>query len=130
LVNKRKGDLEKAKEYYEQALQLNKKVNNSPGMAENYNNLGALFEKKKDWARAIEYYQQALKLDMENDHPEAVAVSHSNLGHVYEAMDIYEQALHHYRIAKRINQWLGKKARAAQDQKDISRVGLERVKPR
>jgi len=53
-----KGDLDKAQEYYEKAVQESEKIGNY----KSYNNLGALFMEKQNYLNALIYFCQALQI--------------------------------------------------------------------
>ena len=86
------GDLEKAKEYYEWALKIQKQQlgTNHVDVASSYNNLGTVYSKTGDLEKAEEYYEWALEIKKEQlgaNHV-SVATSYSNLGTVYWEMVI------------------------------------------
>ena len=58
------GDLDKAKEYHEWALEIKKEQlgANHVDVATSYNNLGTVYSKTGDLEKAEEYYEWALKI--------------------------------------------------------------------
>ena len=81
------GDLEKAKEYYEWALEIRKEQlgANHVDVAKSYNNLGTVYSDKGDLGKAKEYYEWALEISKEQfgaNHVDVAAI-YNNLGNVY-----------------------------------------------
>ena len=70
----RKGDHDRAIEYYQKALKIDlKKLGpEHPNVAIRYNNLGLAYGRKGDFDSAIECYQKALKISLKRlgkNHP-------------------------------------------------------------
>ena len=67
MAYRRKGDHDKAIEYYEKALEidLEKLGPEHTEVAIRYNNLGVAYQSKGDCDRAIEYYEMALRIALE-----------------------------------------------------------------
>ena len=60
LVYMQKGELDKALEFYNKALEIKKeKAPNSLSLATSYNNIGMVYRQKGDAARAEEYLKKA-----------------------------------------------------------------------
>lgn len=83
------GDLDKAKQQYEEEIQLNK------SNATTYNNLGNIARQKGNFNEAISLYEKAIQMDEKN------IPAYLNLGHIYvnslnnldKAVEIYTNAL-------------------------------------
>lgn len=74
-------------QYYEQAIQLHKTINNKKGIAECYKGIGTFYFYKNDRNKAIEYYQKSVEICEEiNDKKNKatslsyIAASHLQLG--------------------------------------------------
>ena len=79
LVLQDMGDLQGAKEFYEQALRIDKKEYgpNHPNMATLLNNLGLVLQKMEDLLGAQEHIGRALEIfrqSLGEEHPKTVAV--------------------------------------------------------
>ena len=63
-----KGDLDKAKDYFQQALEIQEKKlgSNHVDVAVSYNNIGVVYKKKGDLDQAKDYYQRALEIKEKN----------------------------------------------------------------
>ena len=100
------GDISKAKEYYEKALNIRLSVygENDSGVAVYYNNMGGIYQVQGDISRAKEYYEKALNISLsvngENDL--GVAVCYSNIGGIYQDQGDYVNALTYYKKALEI----------------------------
>ena len=99
-------ELEKAKEYYEWALELEKEQlgTNHVDVAASYNNLGNVYSDTGDLEKAKEYYEWALEIQKEQlgaNHVD-VAASYNNLGNVYSKTGDLEKAKEYYEWALEI----------------------------
>ncbi|NPA94380.1 MAG: tetratricopeptide repeat protein, partial [Thermodesulfobacteria bacterium] len=104
------GDLTKAREYYEKALEIREALSKEnrgflPYVATTQNNLGALYSDLGDLTKAREYYEKALELyealcSENRGFLPNVATTQNNLGNLYtklgeltKAREYYEKAL-------------------------------------
>ena len=89
----RKGELEKALEYYERFLSIGESLDdkNSIGMA--YNNLSLIHQGRENWDEAIEVLNKALNLSRETGSAEGEAVNLQNIGWVYQNTGNGKEAL-------------------------------------
>ncbi len=104
------GDLRGAKEYFEQALMIRRKLlgNEHPETASSLNNHGSVLRAMGDLEGAKEYFEQALAIRREmlgDEHPET-GISLSNLGSVLRAMGDLEGAKGYIEQALVINRKL------------------------
>ncbi|HEY9177183.1 MAG TPA: tetratricopeptide repeat protein, partial [Flavipsychrobacter sp.] len=106
-----KGAYDRAIDYYEQALAIDKQHygESHPNTAADYNNLGSVWYIKGEYDKSIEYFELALAIDREYHgelHPD-IATRYNNIGNAWlskgkykNAIDYYEQALaidkHHH----------------------------------
>ena len=106
-VQRRLGELEKAKEYHERALtiSLEKCDPEHIDVAMHYNNLALVQNELGDLGQAKEHYERALTISLKKlgpDHPD-VAPCYSNLGLVHLAMGNLEQAKEHHELSLTIS---------------------------
>ena len=99
-------ELEKAKEYYEWALKIQKEQlgANHVDVATSYNNLGKVYSDKGDLEKAKEYYEWALEIQKEQlgaNHVD-VAKFYNNLGTVYSDKGDLEKAKEYHEWALKI----------------------------
>ena len=106
------GNLNAAKNYYEQALNIFIKVlkiENHIEVAQIYDNLGIiLLRGQEDANQVIEYFNKALnikiELRLETENPASVAMTYVNLGDAYLRLQKLQQALECYTKAKGLSQ--------------------------
>jgi serine phosphatase RsbU (regulator of sigma subunit) len=102
-VHKRSGlesDLDSAKLYLDSAVIYFNELGQKLGLANSYNALSVVAERKKDSKKSIEYEKLALELYLEINDPTGIASTYSNLsklfldaGDVKEAMEFANQAI-------------------------------------
>ena len=101
-------ELEKAKEYYEWALKIQKEQlgANHVDIAASYNNLGTVYSKTGDLEKAKEYQEWALKIrkDQLGANHVDVARSYNNLGTVYSRTGDLEKAKEYHEWSLKIRQ--------------------------
>jgi tetratricopeptide (TPR) repeat protein len=112
LVYEAKWQYDKAIEYYEKALVIQKKTvgEDHPDTVNSYNNLGGAYYEKGQYDKAIEYYEKALAIQKEvlgEEHPDT-ARSYNNIGLAYnKAKGQYDKAIEYYEkalvISKKVN---------------------------
>jgi tetratricopeptide (TPR) repeat protein len=99
-----KGDLDKAIDYLEKALEIDLKLSGeeNPKIATYYNNLGLAWKDKGDLDKAIEYFEKALKIGLKlfGEENPSIATYYNNLGLVWldkgnldNAIEYLEKAL-------------------------------------
>jgi tetratricopeptide (TPR) repeat protein len=94
------GDYQKAIEYYEQALVIEREISNRDGEGTWLGNIGSVFGDIGQAEKAIEHYEQALAISREirNRRGEGawlggIGIAYSDLGQVEKAIEYHEQAL-------------------------------------
>jgi tetratricopeptide (TPR) repeat protein len=94
------GQVEKAIEYYEQALVISKETGDRRGEGTHLGNLGSAYGDLGQVEKAIEYYEQALVISKETGdrrsegtHLGNLGSAYSHIGQVEKAIEYYEQAL-------------------------------------
>ncbi len=94
------NELDKAVTYFEKALVINRKNEDSLGLAASYNNLGIVYMMKAEYDTGIDYWYQSLETKMALGREVGAATTMSNIAIYYkdigkhkEAMDLVESAL-------------------------------------
>lgn len=83
--------------------QLQKKLSQAQGTAEEYYELGGIYLDKKLYTQAIANFQKALKAaEPEEQNPENLALIYNGLGYAYFAQDQYDLAIRNYKEALRL----------------------------
>lgn len=80
-------------QWFEKALEEDRKTGIIENIATRYNNLGLAFKKLGTYDRAAEYYKKALTLDMEQRDTQNIAKSYNNLGSIYDSWGRYDTAI-------------------------------------
>ena len=88
-----KGNVVKATEYYNKALQLREKAGDISGIAESINNLGSLCSFQNDTKKSIYYYAKAVKLYQSIGDKKGAAQSLNNLGSGYNNLSKVDSAI-------------------------------------
>jgi tetratricopeptide (TPR) repeat protein len=97
--DKKQGDelCAKARHYYEQALSINKRLDQKYSIVICEGNLGSLFLQTGQYKMAEEYLLHSLGLAKELSSPDDIRVAHENLSKLYEATGRHALALTHYK---------------------------------
>jgi tetratricopeptide (TPR) repeat protein len=100
IVYRMRGDLDKAGEMHERALEIYKKIGHKEGMTASYGNLGVIYEMRDDLDKAEEMTHKGLKIDEKLGRIEGMAAKYNNLGMIYfkrgdldKAEDMHKRAL-------------------------------------
>jgi CHAT domain-containing protein/uncharacterized protein HemY len=97
--------------YYEQALALQREVDDRAGAGRTLNNLGETYWALSQYAPAIDAYHQALALQQEVDDRAGAGTTLANLGAVYWALSQYAPAIDAYHqalaIQREVHDWAG-----------------------
>ena len=104
------GELDKALEYHEKALELNEGLGRKAGMASIYGNIGNVYQAKGELDRALDYYEKALELNEGLGRKAGMASTYGNIGNVYQAKGELDKALEYLEKALKLNEGLGRKA--------------------
>jgi tetratricopeptide (TPR) repeat protein len=94
------GEVQRAIEYYQQALEIAREIGDRRGEGADLGNLGNAYSDLGEVQRAIEYYQQALEIAREigdrrgeGNHLGNLGLAYRDLGEVQRAIEYYQQAL-------------------------------------
>jgi CHAT domain-containing protein/Tfp pilus assembly protein PilF len=106
-VNRDVGDKQKALEYYDQALALNRAVANKAGEASTLNDMGAVYQDLGEQRKALEYYERALSLYQTVGARDGMAITMNNLGFTCADLGDVQRALEYYDRALSLAQAIG-----------------------
>ena len=93
LICARKGEWDRAVEFYERDLEISGLVGDRHGMARTWGNLGAVYLRKGDWGRAVELYRRSLEVLEQLGDVRGVAQTYNNLGLAYVRKGDLDQAI-------------------------------------
>ena len=101
------GKTHEAVEYYQQALEINKKLGYEQGVAHNLNNIGTIYNELGEYDEALRCQEEALKIFQKIQDEPGIANSLNNIGVVYHDSGKTEEALKFYQQALEINKKMG-----------------------
>lgn len=108
-----RNDLAKAQHNYEQALTINKEINNLSFYATLYNNMGIISKTRGDFPMAFSYYNQALGLRTQASDTAGIAQVYNNLGDCYlltgdvnKSIEVLNKALRYSKLADNLTSQL------------------------
>lgn len=99
IVYSTNGKYELAEEYFNKALTINKKRNESDKIAINLINLGNIKDETRDFKKATEYYTQALEIFTEIKDTINISAVLNNIGNIYYNEDNFNEARTFYKEA-------------------------------
>jgi predicted ATPase len=94
------GDLQKADDYWQQALKIHRDLNDQRGVAQVLTNLGALAQEQNKAEAAWSSFIEALRWERELRHAVGVARTLSNLGEIAEMKEEFARAQRLYLAAQ------------------------------
>lgn len=108
-VYQRRGNIEKALEYGNLALEITGKVGDKDGIATIMNNIAALNYFLGNPAKSIEMFNESLKIRAQIGDKRGMGICHNNIGYIDEGRGVFESALYHYSQALELRQQIGDK---------------------
>ncbi len=97
-INKRKGNLEDAIEYYDKSLIEFRKANDRRSEAEVLDMLGMVYFAKGDHKRALELVEQSIRISEEIGNNYALIITYDNLGKIFQmGLKNSEKAIESYK---------------------------------
>ena len=100
------GDISKAKEYYEKALNIRLSVygENDSGVAVCYSNIGGIYQDQGDYVNALTYYKKALEIQLSyGEISPDVSTTYNNIGNLYSDQGNKSKALEYYEKSLKID---------------------------
>ena len=100
------GDISRAKEYYEKALNISLSVNgeNDLGVAVCYSNIGGIYQDQGDYVNALTYYKKALEIQLSyGEISPDVSTTYNNIGNLYSDQGNKSKALEYYEKSLKID---------------------------
>jgi predicted ATPase len=120
----RTGDVETARERYEQGLVIWRELGDEQGIARCLSDIGTVAAAVGDLDRAEEMLEESAERFRELDQPHRLAVVISNLGHVAGQRQDYDRAIELSQEALDIEQKLGRRPNAAISTMNIGTLSL------
>jgi len=107
-------------EYYEQALAIDRELDDRKGESDDLTNLGVVYQLLDQHVKALEYHQQALEIQREIIDRKGEGANLSNLGNVYRNLGQYAKALEYYQQALKIRREIGERPGEGKDLNNIA----------
>ncbi|MCJ7777505.1 MAG: tetratricopeptide repeat protein [Sedimentisphaerales bacterium] len=107
VIYRDRGELDKAEEMHNKALEIDKKLGRLEGMASQYGNLGLIYQTKGELDKAEEMYNKVLNIEEKLGRPEIIATAYGNLGVIYGTRGQLDKAEEMHNKALEINKKLG-----------------------
>jgi tetratricopeptide (TPR) repeat protein len=122
----RSGDYDQAEEYFQEALAIRQRQQDSAGQARSLTNLSRLYKSRGDLNAAAHACEDAMRL-LANLHDRAgLASAHATMGEISEMLGDLDGAENSYRSALEINEALGMPDNIAMSLNQVARILLER----
>jgi tetratricopeptide (TPR) repeat protein len=83
LIYSKKGEWDKALEYYGKSEQIYIEVGNKAGLGPTYNNIGGIYDKKGEWDKALEYYGKSEQIRIEVGDKAGLGYTNWNIATIY-----------------------------------------------
>ena len=87
------GQYQKAIDFYEQSLEIEREIGNPQGEAISLGNLGNAYDSLGQYQKAIDFHQQYLEISREIGDRLGEAASLGNLGNAYHSLGQYQKAI-------------------------------------
>lgn len=88
-----RGELNKALEMQEKALNIYHELDDNNGVASIYCNLGNLYGSKSEVSKSLEMYNKSLDISREIENKEGMASNYCNMATVYQTIGEFDKAL-------------------------------------
>ncbi len=97
------GAMDRALEYYINALKIYEALENKEGVSATKNNIANIYSIKKDYEQSMKYMTESYNMFVELNDTEKIIGSLNNLGNLHSEMQMDEKALEYYQEAYKIN---------------------------
>jgi tetratricopeptide (TPR) repeat protein len=102
------GELDKAEEIHNKALEIEKKLGQLEGMAIQYGNMGVIYRTRGQLDKAEEMHNKALEINKKLERLEGMANQYGNLGVIYQTKGELDKAEEMYEKVLKIEEKLGR----------------------
>ncbi|MBN2443349.1 MAG: tetratricopeptide repeat protein, partial [Spirochaetales bacterium] len=93
LIYAKKGERDKALEYYLKSEKIMIEVEDKVGLGTTYNSIGLIYDKKGEWDKALEYYLKSEKILIEVGDKAGLVYTAFNINNVYMKKKEFESAI-------------------------------------
>jgi tetratricopeptide (TPR) repeat protein len=103
------GDFDKALRYYNETLEIDRKIGYKQGEASQLGNIGIIFRAKGDLDQALKYLEDALEIHRKIGYKQGEASQLGNIGIIFSDKGDLDQALKYHKDALEIHRQIGYK---------------------
>ena len=128
IVYRIQGKLTEALKFFQQALDICRKIGYKKGEANALDNIGIVYGIQNKLTEALKFFQQALDIYLEIDDKKGEASALDNIGIIYRRQGNLDEALQHYQQALNIYRKIGGKKGEAHTLGNIGVVYLTQNK--
>ncbi|MFN6249463.1 tetratricopeptide repeat protein [Microcystis sp.] len=116
------GEYQKAIEFHQQSLAIDREIGDRGGEAKSYNNLGNVYYSLGEYQKASEFHQQSLAILREIGDRGGEAASYNNLGTVYNSLGEYQKAIEFHQQSLAITREIGDRGGEAYSYNNLGAV--------
>ncbi|WP_375329582.1 tetratricopeptide repeat protein [Microcystis sp. BLCC-F210] len=116
------GEYQKAIEFHQQSLAIDREIGDRGGEAKSYDNLGNVYYSLGEYQKAIEFHQQSLAIEREIGDRGGEAASYNNLGNVYYSLGEYQKAIEFHQQSLAIEREIGDRGGEAASYNNLGNV--------
>jgi len=121
-VNKYRGNIDEALDYYYKSLELSKKTNDKNGISSMYNNIGIIHGSQGNIKKALEYYQKCMQIREEIGDKKGLAAIYNNIGEEYRKQGDLDKTLEYYKKSMSYSQLINNEKNLARNMSNIGYV--------
>jgi len=118
------GDYIKAIDYYIQAQEIYREIDDKKGTAKCFNNIGLIYKSQGDYAKAVDFFTQSLKMHEEIGAKQGMGVALNNIGTIYKAQEDYTKAIDFFTQSRKIYEEINDQRRVATSLNNIGTIYL------
>lgn len=89
-------NIEEAEKSFAKALEMRIKINDDKGIANAYNSLGSICERRSEYDKALVYFNKALEINLKLNRNREIVLTYSNIGLIYWKYSDYKTALEYF----------------------------------
>jgi tetratricopeptide (TPR) repeat protein len=98
------GEYDKAIIHYNEALEINEKINNIKGVSDSLHQIGRIYQYKEDYDVALSNYQKSMEIAEKIGDIQGVSTTLHQIGMIYHDKNDYDAALTHYQKSLEIRE--------------------------
>lgn len=104
LIHQQKSEFPEALKKYDEAIEIQKEIDDKIGLGNSWHNIGFVYYKKGDFETALKHYETALKIREGCSDRSGLASSYINIGLAHMQLGDYAKAISNYLRALKISE--------------------------